>query len=61
MTGFEHADEEETYNCLVDWLRKRREEYREGPAPSMISFDAIDGLLDEARDAGVEGYLPWQR
>lgn len=64
MTGFEHADEEETYNGLVDWLHKRRDEYRGRPdkaTPSMIAFDVIDALLDEARDAGLEGYLPWQR
>jgi hypothetical protein len=64
MTGFEHNDEEETYNGLVDWLRKRRDEYRGQQAkamPSMIAFDTIDKLLDEVRDTGVEGYLPWQR
>lgn len=55
-TMFEHGDEEETYNGLVDWLRKRREEQRQP-----IAKEAIDALLDEARDDGVEGYLPWQR
>jgi len=59
MTGFEHADEEETYNGLVDWLRKRRDEYPIEHGND--GYGTIDKLLDEARDAGVEGYLPWQR
>jgi hypothetical protein len=61
MTGFEHPDEEETYNGLEDWLKKRRDEYRGTPMASIAAFDAIDDLLDEVREAGVEGFLPWQR
>ena len=56
MTGFDHPDEEETFNGLVDWLKKRRDGHRQP-----LARQAVDDLLDEARDAGVEGYLPWQR
>jgi len=61
MTGFEHSDEEETYNGLVDWLKKRRDEYADWISEGTIAYDTIDILLDEVRDAGVEGFLPWQR
>lgn len=59
MTGFEHPDEEEIHNGLVDWLRKARDQYQDPPGNPQ--YEAIDWLLDETRDAGVEGYLPWQR
>ena len=59
MTGFGYSDEEETYHNLENWLKERRDEY--GERVDLQAWTALDVLLGEVRDAGAEGYLPWQR
>lgn len=48
---------EEVADGIEEWLKIRRDEYES----YMISYQAIDQLLDELRDKTVEGWLPWQR
>lgn len=59
MTGFEYDDSRETYESLEKWLKERRDQYIGATNPGY--FNAVNELLDEVRDAGVEGFLPWQR
>lgn len=47
--------EEEFAEGLDGWLKKRRDEHQDHGARS-----AINGLLDEVRDASVVGLFPWQ-
>lgn len=53
------SNEAETYEGLVGWLKQRRDDITEKLDP--VAWDAIDSLLDEAREAGAEGFLPWQQ
>lgn len=46
---------QETYEGLEMWLKARRGEQEDA------GWAAIDTLLDEVREAGAEGFLPWQR
>jgi hypothetical protein len=60
MTGFEYPGSQNTYEGLERWMKERRDEWT-GLNYKGREWRAIDTLLDEVREAGVEGYLPWQR
>jgi hypothetical protein len=47
---------QQVYEGLEMWLKARRDEQRQP-----IARQAIDALLDEVREDGAEGWLPWQK
>jgi hypothetical protein len=47
--------EEEIFRRVERWLKSRRDEYGE----QSEAWIAVDTLLDELRDAGSTGHLPW--
>lgn len=51
---------QQTYEGLEMWLKARRDEHAV-VGGGEVEWRTIDGLLDEVRDAGAEGFLPWQR
>lgn len=48
---------EEVFEGLERWLKVRRDEC---PRDTQQWYQ-VDGLLDELRDNGYEGFFPWQR
>lgn len=48
---------EQVSGDLERWLKARREQYTK----HTVCWRVVDVLLDEVREAGVEGWLPWQR
>lgn len=54
---------QEVYEGLERWVKAHRDKYPKGEeCPEVdIVHDAIDAMLDEVRDCGVEGLLPWQK
>lgn len=55
-----NPEEEDIYRGLELWLKTRRDEWN-GPNTGGREWEAVDALLDEVREAGAEGFLPWQR
>lgn len=49
---------QETYEGLEQWLKTRRDQYV--GTTNAAYWNCIDELLGEVRDAGAEGFLPWQ-
>lgn len=49
---------EKVFEGLEKWLKTRRDEASSGAED--YRAEIIDMLLDEVRDKGVEGWLPWQ-
>jgi hypothetical protein len=52
---------EEVFEGLEKWLKARRDEADKDRDAGIAPFTVIDNLLDEVRDQGAEGWLPWQR
>jgi len=49
---------EEVHEGLEKWLKARRDEAGSANNPA---WQTINNLLDEVRDDGAEGWLPWQK
>ena len=48
---------EEIADGIERWIKYRRDDYLQ----SDQQWGALDSLLDEAREAFVQGWMPWQR